>query len=925
MPDETTEARSLTADPPETPLALANTPLAEVTPMMAQYLGVKAAYPDALLFYRMGDFYELFFDDAVKASQALDIALTKRGKHQGDDIPMCGVPVHSHENYLSRLIRRGFKVAVCEQMEDPAEAKKRGSKSVVKRDVVRLITPGTLTEDALLDARAHNYLAALAQVKSDAENEFGLAWLDVSTGDFQIQPVGKSGLAAAVARLNPGELLISERAWQDTDVMEALEPWKSTLSILPTPRFDSDNARKRLEKMYAVGTMDAFGAFSRAETAAAGALVDYVELTQKGKLPRLRPPQRLAQGAVMEIDAATRRNLELTSTLSGEKRGSLLSIMDRTVTGAGARLLSARLSAPLTDPAAINARFDAVAFFVNATPARQRVREALSACPDVERALSRITLGRGGPRDLAAVRDGLAQGPVLRAAINDLSKGLLPPALDVAADLAALGHHEAIVDRLTRALAPELPLLARDGGFVAVGYDAALDELRGLRDESRKLIAGLQAKYIEASGITVLKIRHNNVLGYYIETPAKQGERLMEDIRAGGAAAIFIHRQSMANAMRFTTVELSELEDRIRSAADKALALEINLFTDLVGEILARVTEIGAAAAAMAALDVVSALAHLAVDCDYVRPVVDDSTAFEITGGRHPVVEGVLKAQAQSFVANGCNLNDDAKQDGHGRLWLITGPNMAGKSTFLRQNALIALMAQTGSFVPAAAAHIGVIDRLFSRVGAADDLARGRSTFMVEMVETAAILNQATARSFVILDEIGRGTATFDGLSIAWASLEYLHDVNGCRALFATHYHELTGLTARLAQLAPHSMRVKEWQGDVVFLHEVMPGAADRSYGIHVGRLAGLPPAVVARAEDVLAILEKGDQASMATKLADDLPLFAVQNRPQAHISAAKGPSPVETALAEVVPDALTPRDALETLYRLKALMAPKA
>ena len=930
MPDETTEARSLTADQPETALALANTPLADVTPMMAQYLGVKAAHPDALLFYRMGDFYELFFDDAVKASQALDIALTKRGKHQGADIAMCGVPVHSHENYLSRLIRRGFKVAVCEQLEDPAEAKKRGSKSVVKRDVVRLITPGTLTEDALLDARAHNYLAALAQVKSDAQNEFGLAWLDVSTGDFQIQPVGKNGLAAAMARLNPGELLISERAWQDIDVMEALAPWKSTLSILPTPRFDSDNARKRLEKMYAVGTMDAFGAFSRAETAAAGALVDYVELTQKGKLPRLRPPQRLAQGAVMEIDAATRRNLELTQTLNGEKRGSLLSVMDRTVTGAGARLLSARLSAPLTDPVAINARFDAVAFFVNATPARQRVREALSACPDVERALSRITLGRGGPRDLAAVRDGLAQGPVLRAAVNDLAKGLLPPPPDIAADLAALGHHEAIVDRLMRALAPELPLLARDGGFIAVGYDAALDELRGLRDESRKLIAGLQAKYIEASGIAVLKIRHNNVLGYYIETPAKQGERLMEDIRAGGAAAVFIHRQSMANAMRFTTVELSELEDRIRSAADKALALELNLFTDLVGENLARVTDIGAAAAAMAALDVVSALAHLAVDCDYVRPVVDDSTAFEITAGRHPVVEGVLKAQAQSFVANGCNLNDDANQDGPksvrgGRLWLITGPNMAGKSTFLRQNALIALMAQTGSFVPAAAAHIGVIDRLFSRVGAADDLARGRSTFMVEMVETAAILNQATARSFVILDEIGRGTATFDGLSIAWASLEYLHDVNGCRALFATHYHELTGLTARLAQLAPHSMRVKEWQGDVVFLHEVTPGAADRSYGIHVGRLAGLPPAVVARAEDVLAILEKGDQASAATKLADDLPLFAAQNRSQAQISPSKGPSPVETALAEVVPDALTPRDALETLYRLKALIVPKA
>ena len=889
--------------------------------MMTQYLAVKAGYPDALLFYRMGDFYELFFDDAVKASQALEIALTKRGKHQGDDIPMCGVPVHSHENYLSRLIRRGFKVAVCEQMEDPAEAKKRGSKSVVKRDVVRLITPGTLTEDALLDARAHNYLAALAQVKNDSQNEFGLAWLDVSTGDFQIQPVSRNGLGAALARLNPGELLIPERMLQDDAFTDALYPWKQILSPLAGPRFDSENARKRLEKLYGVGTLDAFGAFSRAETAAAGALVDYVELTQKGKLPRLGSPQRLAQGAVMEIDAATRRNLELTQTLNGEKRGSLLNVMDRTVTGAGARLLAARLSAPLTDPVAINGRFDAVAFFVNAAPARERVREALKACPDVERALSRITLGRGGPRDLAAVRDGLAQGPVLRSGVMELAKGLLPPPAEVAKDLANLGHHAPLVERLSRALEPELPLLARDGGFIAAGYDAALDELKALRDESRKLIAGLQSKYVDISGVAALKIRHNNVLGYYIETPAKPGERLMEDARSGGAASIFIHRQSMANAMRFSTVELSELEDRIRSAADKALALELNLFADLVAEVLAHVSEIATAAAAMAALDVVSSLAHLAVDCDYVRPIVDDGSAFEIAAGRHPVVEQVLKAVAQSFIANGCNLNADARAAVHGRLWLITGPNMAGKSTFLRQNALIALMAQAGSFVPAGAAHIGVIDRLFSRVGAADDLARGRSTFMVEMVETAAILNQATARSFVILDEIGRGTATFDGLSIAWASLEYLHDVNGCRALFATHYHELTGLTARLAQLKPHTMRVKEWQDDVVFLHEVAPGAADRSYGIHVGRLAGLPSPVIARAEQVLNILEKDDQASAATKLADDLPLFAAQSRPKAGL-AAKGPSPVEAALKDVAPDALSPREALETLYRLKALLS---
>jgi len=836
---------------------------------------------------------------------------------------MCGVPVHSHEAYLARLIRGGFKVAVCEQMEDPAEAKKRGAKSVVKRDVVRLITPGTLTEDSLLDARAHNYLAALAQVKGDVDAEFGLAWLDVSTGEFHLQPLKRNGLTAALARLEPGELLVSEKVFLDPDCADLLDPWKRRLSPLPAPRFDSDNARKRLEKLFHVNTLDAFGAFSRAETAAAGALVDYVELTQKGKLPNLSTPQRLAHGAVMEIDAATRRNLELTQTLTGERRGSLLAVIDRTVTGAGARLLATHLNAPLTDAGKINERLDAVTFFVTARAAREKLRAGLAACPDIERALSRLSLGRGGPRDLAAMRDALGQIPALRAAVLDLPKSLLPPSPLVARHLAALGHHDTLVDRLARALAPDLPLLARDGGFIAQGYESALDAFLALRDESRKLIAALQVKYVETSGVSALKIRHNNILGYYIEMPAKPGETLMEKARAGGPESVFIHRQSMANAMRFTTVELSELEDKIRAAADKALALELKLFDDLVGEVLARRTEIAAAATALAGLDVAASLADLAVDCNHVRPAMDDSQVFEVTGGRHPVVEAVLKVDGTTFVANDCALGSADRKSG--RVWLITGPNMAGKSTFLRQNALIALLAQMGAYVPATAAHIGVIDRLFSRVGAADDLARGRSTFMVEMVETAAILNQATPRSFVILDEIGRGTATFDGLSIAWASLEHLHDVNACRALFATHYHELTALAARLPALAPHTMRVKEWQGDVVFLHEVAPGAADRSYGIHVGRLAGLPPAVIARAEQVLAILEKDQQAGGTARLADDLPLFAAVAKPVAGaLSAPAGPSPLETALAEVAPDSLTPRDALDLLYRLKALAGEK-
>jgi DNA mismatch repair protein MutS len=469
-----------------------------------------------------------------------------------------------------------------------------------------------------------------------------------------------------------------------------------------------------------------------------------------------------------------------------------------------------------------------------------------------------------------------------------------------------LGEHSALVDRLTRGLAPDLPLLTRDGGFIAEGYSAELDELRLLRDQSRKMMAQLQARYAEETGVASLKIRHNNVLGYYIEvTPLHAGKLT--------ANSAFIHRQTMASAMRFTTVELGDIESRIASAADKALALELALFDDLVGEVTAHGAAIALAAASLATLDVGAALAELAVAQLYVRPVIDDTTAFAITGGRHPVVEAALAASAGSgFIANDCDLR--AGQ----RLWLLTGPNMAGKSTFLRQNALIAILAQIGSFVPAEAAHIGVVDRLFSRVGAADDLARGRSTFMVEMVETAAILNQAGPRALVILDEIGRGTATFDGLSIAWACVESLHDVNRCRALFATHYHELTALAAKLPDLACHTMRVKEWQGEVVFLHEVAPGAADRSYGIHVAKLAGLPHAVIARAEEVLETLEKGEQSGALTRLAEDLPLFSAAGR---HAPAAPAkPSAVEAALAEIRPDELTPREALEVVYRLKGV-----
>ncbi len=870
--------------------------------MMVQYLAIRDAHPDTLLFYRMGDFYELFFDDARQAAAALDITLTQRGKHEGRDIPMCGVPVHAAETYLLRLIRKGFRVAVCEQIEDPAEARKRGAKSVVAREVVRIVTPGTLTEEALLDAGRHNFLAALA----DAQGALGLAWLDISTGAFWVQPIAPAALSAALARIEPCELLVPERMLQTQALFETFGDIGDALVPLPSVRFDSESARRRLQAHYGVAALEAFGAFGRAEIAACGALLDYIALTQKGHMPRLDAPRRIEDGAVMEIDAATRRNLELTRTLSGDRRGSLLDTIDRCVTGAGSRLLAARLAAPLTDLEEIRGRLDAVERLCGEADLRADLRAALAAGADIDRALSRLTVGRGGPRDLAAIRDGLLSAGRLR----DLLDRTEPPLPGSLAGLATgLGRHQALVDRLARALAPDLPPNARDGGFIAPGYAPGLDELLSLRDDSRRLIAGLQANYADQTGVATLKIRNNNVLGYFIEVTPTQADRIPT-----GAEAPFIHRQTLASAVRFTTVELGELEGRISRAADQALALELELFADLVAEVDARAAEIAAAAAALAALDVAASFAELAVSARHVRPRIDASRAFEIKGGRHPVVEAALAAAGEAgFVPNDCDLAPDH------RLWLLTGPNMAGKSTFLRQNALIAILAQMGAFVPADAAHIGIVDRLFSRVGAADDLARGRSTFMVEMVETAAILNQAGARALIILDEIGRGTATFDGLSIAWATLEHIHDVTGCRALFATHYHELTGLAARLDALDCHAMRVKEWQGDVVFLHEVAQGTADRSYGIHVARLAGLPDTVIARAEQVLAALETGEQGSAVARLADDLPLFAAM-RPTAGARPPKGPSDLERALDEAAPDAMTPREALEFVYRIKGL-----
>jgi len=879
--------------------------------MMEQYLEIKAAHPGLLLFYRMGDFYELFFEDAELASKALGIMLTKRGKHQGADIPMCGVPVERADDYLHRLIEKGFRVAVCEQMEDPAKARARGNKSVVRRDVVRLVTPGTLTEDTLLDARTNNYLLAIARARgSSGGDRIGLAWIDISTAEFMVTECATAELAATLARINPNEVIVTDALYGDAELGPLL---RELPAVTPLTRdvFDGSTAERRLCDYFAVATMDGLAAMSRLEATAAAAAVTYIDRTQVGKRPPLSPPSREAVGTTMAIDPATRANLELTRTLAGERRGSLLDAIDCTVTPAGSRLLAQRLAAPLTDSAQIAGRLDAVSAFVADSATREDIRSMLRGAPDMSRALARLSVGRGGPRDLSALRDGIIAADQALARLDELDQ----PPQEIAAVIVALRRPSRELAReFERALSEQLPLIKRDGGFVRTGYEAALDEARNLRDASRLVVAAMQARYADDTGVKGLKIRHNNVLGYFVEVTAQHGDKLMSP----PLNATFIHRQTLAGQVRFTTSELGETEAKIANAGERALNLELEIFDRLCGQALAASDDLRNAAHAFALLDVATALAKLAVDDNYVRPEVDASLGFAIEAGRHPVVEQALKRDGQPFIANTCDLSPAPAQKS-GQLWLITGPNMAGKSTFLRQNALIALLAQIGSFVPAARARIGIVDRLFSRVGAADDLARGRSTFMVEMVETAAILNQAGERSLVILDEIGRGTATFDGLSIAWAAIEHLHESNRCRTLFATHYHELTALSAKLPRMFNATVRVKEWQGDVVFLHEVLPGSADRSYGIQVAKLAGLPPPVIARAKAVLAKLEAQDRGQTARALADDLPLFAVPSRAAAEQAPPSEAEQLVEAVAALHPDELSPREALEALYALKA------
>jgi len=882
---------------------------AGATPVMAQYFEAKSRQPDALVFFRMGDFYELFFDDAVKAAGALGIAQTHRGTHNGQPIPMAGVPVHAAEAYLAKLIRSGFKVAVCEQIESPAEAKKRGSKSIVARDVVRIVTPGTLTEEGLLDARGANRLAAVALRGGQA----AVACVELSTGEVESLLLAPSGLAAALAALQPSEILVPDRLFADETVNQALKGAGGLVQPVAQALAEPAASEARLKRLYGVDTLDGFGGLSGAEISALGLIAAHLEMTQAGKLPALSPPRRAGEADVMAIDPATRASLEIEKTLSGQRDGSLLGCIDRCVTAAGSRLLAARLARPLLDPDAINVRLDAVQWMVERRQLRERLRESLRRSGDLARALSRLALGRGGPRDLGVLRDGLKTGEALSALLSNEGAQLTTAPLEIDQALAAVNPSlsvdlSGLLAVLDQGLGPDLPAQARDGGFVAAGVRPELDQARGLRDDSRRVIIALESRLAAESGVP-LKIRHNAVLGYFVETTANKADPLFQP----PLNATFIHRQTLANQVRFTTVELADLDARIAQAGERALAIEMATFEAWREAACALAPAIQAAARALATLDVDAALAEWAEDQQAVRPTVDRSFAFDAVGARHPVVEAAVRRAGDPFTPNDCRL--DGSGETGARLSIVTGPNMAGKSTFLRQNAILAVMAQAGCFVPARSLTLGVVDRLFSRVGAGDDLARGRSTFMAEMVETAAILTQATPRSFVILDEIGRGTATWDGLAIAWACAEALHATNRSRALFATHYHELAALEHKLAYVSNLSLRAREWNGDLVFLHEAGPGAADRSYGVQVARLAGVPPAVVARARQVLERLES--EAESPARL-EGLPLFAAT----APTPVRTGPSPVEEALRTLDPDGMSPREAMDALYRLRGLLS---
>ena len=865
----------------------------KTTPMMEQYLTIKNKHKDALLFYRMGDFYELFFEDAIAASKALDITLTKRGKTNGMDIPMCGVPFHSADNYLPKLIKKGFNVAVCEQTETIEEAKSNLKKGPLKREVVRIISPGTLTEDNLLDRNANNFLGAI----SDVNGSISISWVDVSTGCFKSRNLQKENnqkqlLTNLLLRMNFSEILVSDA--MELNIIS--EEWHSIIKKQSSSLFHYSSCLQQICSYFSIISLEGIGKFSDGEVIAAGVLLSYLKLTQCGKLPILSMIQNESENNFLEIDYFTQKSLEILSNLSGETNGSLIISLDETKTAGGARLLKQRITEPFYKVVEIEKRYNLINWFLNNDIDIFKLQNNLENTPDIERSLSRISLLRGSPKDLSILCDGLLNVKQIYETIISFKDRLnQAPLLNNILNQISVDY--SLFEDIKNSLKKDLPLSTKEGGFIRDGYDDNLDKLRNLRNNELEEITKLQNKYSDLTNVNSLKIKYNRMLGYHIEVRAVHDKALRDK-------DIFIHRQTTAQTSRFTTIELNEAENQLINSYDKSISIEMDIFKNFTNQIINEGKKILDIASAISELDIGIMVVKQSKDRGYVCPKILENKTLEIIEGRHPVVETQMKLSENSFISNDCILNKDDF------LWLITGPNMAGKSTYLRQNALIVIMAQAGLFVPAKEANIGVCDKIFSRVGASDDLAKGQSTFMIEMIETSLILNTASEKSLVILDEIGRGTATFDGLAIAWSVLDYLHNKIKPRTLFATHYHELTSLKEDLNHLSCHKMSIKEWNNSIIFMHKIIEGEADKSYGIHVAQLAGLPFEVIKKATQLLSKLENNKDNSYLKKSDNLDDNYSNINESQIFFK----------EFDNINVDNISPREALDILYKLKLL-----
>ncbi len=869
--------------------------MATPTPMMRQYLEIKSQYPDAILFFRLGDFYEMFLDDAVTASRILDITLTSRNKNSDEEVPLCGVPYHSAQPYIAKLVASGHKVAVCEQVEDP-----KSVKGIVKRDVVRVVTPGMVLESDMLTPDENNYLMVLAR----CDNAFGVAVVDISTGEFRVTSVDSvADLGREIDGNQPREIVLC--ACDEEALREQLAGHfqERMVNVLPEWVFEGDEARQRLYRFFHCDNLDAFGCqHMPAAIRAAGAALYYVQETQKSTVEHIRTLKTYHVQDFMVLDEATRRNLELTATLiDGKRHGSLLGALDRTVTAMGGRKLRQWINQPLIDCPAIVQRHELVSELVDAPLLRDELAQCLDNVYDLERLSARISMASANAKDLVALRHSLEQLPAIISQAGELNSAMgtrLGGEIDPLDDVLQL---------ISAAIADNPPFVLREGGLIRDGYHEELDELRLVSREGKGWIIGLEKKERENTGITTLKVRFNKVFGYYIDVPKTQISKVPD---------AYERKQTLANSERYFTPELKEYEDKVLGAEERLVALEYDLFQQIRAQVAAQGARIQQTAEALAQLDVMVCFATVAHERNYVQPLMDQGTALTIEEGRHPVIESMNLGER--FIPNDVQLDTETDQ-----LLIITGPNMAGKSTFMRQVALITLMAQVGSLVPAKSAHIGVVDRIFTRVGASDNLARGQSTFMVEMSETANILNHATPRSLIILDEIGRGTSTFDGVSIAWAVAEYLHDNDqvAAKTLFATHYHELTDLALTRERIANFNIAVREWNDQIVFLRKIVAGGASHSYGIQVARLAGLPDAVIGRAKEVLANLEGGEFSTQGEpRLARSRQQPQHPKSPQMSLFNADD-DPVRRQLQQVDVNTLSPLEALNLLDALKKLL----